>query len=154
VIDVRPLDDPIPNVSFLQADLMSEIDVSYEECCDSVSCLHALEHFGLGRYGDPVEYDGHISGLLNLHRILKVGGTLYLSVPIGPLRVEFNAHRVFSIKYLLKLFEGLFAVKSFSYVGDDQILYEDVELDYKNAPNNFNCKYGCGIFELKKLQAV
>ena len=60
IIDIRPLDSAIPNVSFLQADLMSEIDFSYEECCDSVSCLHALEHFGLGRYGDPVEYEGHI----------------------------------------------------------------------------------------------
>lgn len=27
---------------------------------DSLSCLHTLEHFGLGRHGDPIDPEGHI----------------------------------------------------------------------------------------------
>jgi hypothetical protein len=54
VIDIRPLPNNITNVKFIQADLMEPIRDDLIECCDSLSCLHAIEHFGLGRYGDPV----------------------------------------------------------------------------------------------------
>ena len=80
---------------------MSEIPPGLAESTDSLSCLHALEHFGLGRYGDPVDYDGYLKGFDNLYRILKPGGRLYFSVPMGPQRIEFDAHRVFSMAYLL-----------------------------------------------------
>lgn len=93
VFDVRPLTDNIPNVAFRQQNMMSPA-FALEAYCDSVSCLHALEHFGLGRYGDPIETDGFELGLRNLAQLLTSGGTLYLSVPVGKPRVAFNAHRV------------------------------------------------------------
>lgn len=65
------------------------------EYCDSLSCLHALEHFGLGRYGDPIDPQGFVRGLANMARLLKPGGVFYLSTPIGAERVEFSANRVF-----------------------------------------------------------
>ena len=74
IIDVRSMVYNIPNVTFSQADLMKGLDSKLEECCDSLSCLHALEHFGLGRYGDPVNYNGYLLGLDNLYLILKKGG--------------------------------------------------------------------------------
>lgn len=116
VIDIRPLPNNIPNVTFRQADLMATIPESLIECSDSLSCLHALEHFGLGRYGDPVSYDGYILGLNNLYRILKKSGKLYLSVPIGPQRIEFNAHRVFSVTYLLECLDSKYSIDQFSFV--------------------------------------
>ncbi|MBV5330073.1 MAG: DUF268 domain-containing protein, partial [Chlorobium sp.] len=48
--------------------------------CDSLSCLHALEHFGLGRYGDPIDPHGYADGLRNMVKILRQGGLFYLSV--------------------------------------------------------------------------
>jgi hypothetical protein len=36
--------------------------------CDSLSCLHALEHFGLGRYGDPIDPRGHEKGITRWRR--------------------------------------------------------------------------------------
>jgi SAM-dependent methyltransferase len=101
VIDVRPIASKIPNVEFIQADLMGKLRDDLLCSCDSLSCLHALEHFGLGRYGEPVQYDGDILGLNNLFRILKPQGKFYISLPIGPQRIEFNAHRVFSLSYLV-----------------------------------------------------
>lgn len=97
VLEFRPVTATIPNMRFMQADLMTPIKSSLVDYCDSLSCLHALEHFGLGRYGEPINRDGHRSGLNNLYRILKPGGKFYFSVPIGPQRTEFNAHRVFSV---------------------------------------------------------
>jgi SAM-dependent methyltransferase len=149
ILDVRPLGSNIPNVRFTQADLMSPLDPSLAGACDSLSCLHALEHFGLGRYGDPVDFEGHLKGLANLKDILAEGGKLYLSVPIGPQRIEFNAHRVFSVAYLLSMV-GELRMDAFSYVDDTGDLYENAKLSDEAVVANYGCQYGCGILELTK----
>lgn len=152
VLDIRPhVSNTIPNVSFKQADLMAPMDEKLENYCDSLSCLHALEHFGLGRYGDPVNYDGYLLGLNNLTKLLKVGGTLYLSVPIGPQRIEFNAHRVFSVRYLLECLSAKYRIDQFSFVDDRGNLHENAPITDTEAKNNYSCVYGCGIFEMTKL---
>ena len=99
VFDVRSITSQVPGVVFRQADLMNLNSVhSYAGMngyCDSLSCLHALEHFGLGRYGDPIDLHGYKRGISNLSKLLKSGGVLYLSVPMGKERVDFNANWVF-----------------------------------------------------------
>ncbi len=150
VIDIRDLTSKVENIEFLQADMMN-MKESMIDYCDSLSCLHALEHFGLGRYGDPVDIDGHLKGFENLTRLLKPGGVLYFSVPIGKQRIEFNAHRVFSLKYLLDMFENKFSIESFSYVDDLGDLNQNIILDSGLVESNCDCNFGCGIFELRKL---
>ncbi len=149
VFDIRRPEKSVKNVIFRQADLMRlpEQLVGYS---DSVSSLHAIEHFGLGRYGDPIDYFGHLKAISNVHRILTPGGRFYFSVPIGPQRIEFNAHRVFSLSYLLRILEGRFNVLRFSFVDDRGDLEEDVELSSVLVSRNAGCDYGCGIFELIK----
>jgi SAM-dependent methyltransferase len=143
------MDSKVRNILFKQADLMSP-PPEMTGYTDSLSCLHAIEHFGLGRYGDPIDFEGHLKGLNSLYIILKPGGTLYLSCPIGPQRIEFNAHRVFAVKYLLSLFEGKFNLRNFSYVDDRGDLHENVAMTADMLDANFGCRYGCGIFELVK----
>lgn len=149
VLDIRPMDSKVRNILFKQADLMSP-PPEMTGYTDSLSCLHAIEHFGLGRYGDPIDFEGHLKGLNSLYIILKPGGTLYLSCPIGPQRIEFNAHRVFAVKYLMSLFEGKFNLRNFSYVDDRGDLHENVAMTTDMLDANFGCQYGCGIFELVK----
>lgn len=149
VIDIRPLESTVKNITFIQADLM-RVDGSPADYCDSLSCLHALEHFGLGRYGDTLDFDGHLAGLRNLTRMLQTGGRFYLSVPIGPQRIEFNAHRIFSVEYMLGLLGASFQLDNFSYVDDDGDLHQGVTIDAGVARTSFGCSYGCGIFELTK----
>lgn len=58
VVDIRRLSSNITNIKFIQVDLMEDMKDDLVDCCDSLSCLHALEHFGLGRYGDPLNMMG------------------------------------------------------------------------------------------------
>jgi|TARA_B110000037_G_scaffold217911_1_gene279885 hypothetical protein len=62
---------------------INKIDKSLINYCDSLSCLHTLEHFGSGRYGDKIDPVGHIKGFQNLVKMLKKNGILYISFPIS-----------------------------------------------------------------------
>jgi SAM-dependent methyltransferase len=150
VFDIRPMTSAIHNVTFRQADLMC-LDEGFLECTDSLSCLHTIEHFGLGRYGDPVDFDGFDKGLRNLRRMLKPYGRFHFSTPMGPQRIEFNAHRVFSAAFLIDYFSSEYQIDRFSYVNDQGELIEDISLDDAGFANSFGCRYGCAILELVRL---
>jgi SAM-dependent methyltransferase len=139
VYDIRPLEKNIQNVKFKQCDLMN-LNNDDIECTDSISCLHALEHFGLGRYGDSINYDGYLSGFLNIYKMLKPNGKFYFSVPFGKQRVEFHAHRVFSLKYLLEMITPFYEINTFSYVDDDNEFHENIDIQEEKV------KMGGGYF--------
>lgn len=102
VWDVRPISSNVPGLLFKQVDLSFPLQ-QMKEYADSLSCLHALEHFGLGRYGDQVNPNGYKFGFANMALILKRNGLFYLSVPVGIERVEFNANRVFNPNEIITL---------------------------------------------------
>lgn len=150
VMDIRPLSDQLQNISFIQADLMQE-DSSFIECTDSLSCLHTIEHFGLGRYGDPVDVNGHLKGLSSMYKMIKPGGLFYFSTQIGPQKVAFNAHRIFDLNYLIKIFEGQYQIESFTFIDDKDKLHINEPLVQSRIDSNYGCKMGCGIFVLRKI---
>jgi hypothetical protein len=150
VFDIRPLKAKVNNIHFRQLDLTRPIDEELKGAYDSVSCLHTIEHFGLGRYGDTLDYYGHLKGVESLAQLLSPGGILHLSVPMGPQRTEFNAHRVFSLPHLLDVCRPRFNVVSFSYVSDSGELFENMEIDGADALRSYDCHYGLAILELVK----
>ena len=121
------------------------------DCCDSLSSLHAIEHFGLGRYGDPVDYNGHLKGIETMTKMIKTGGKFYFSVPMGRQRVEFNAHKVFSLRYLLDIIKDKYTLDSLSFIDDKGDFVENVTLNDKDIDANYGCNWGCVIFELTKV---
>lgn len=146
VFDVRPLSIAgHSNIRFYQCDLMN-MDSVLDACCDSISSLHALEHFGLGRYGDPLNPYGHIEGFRNLSRMLKAGGRMYISLPIGLKGVYFNAHRVFDCKEPISWNSDALRLIRFDYVDDQGSLH--VDCDINKTPD---LKYGCGIYTFVKV---
>lgn len=155
VFDVRPMSQNIPGIIYRQADLMSEnlmVDGSISSYTDSISCLHAIEHFGLGRYGDPIDIKGPEKGLKNIARMLKDDGLLYLSTPIGQERVDFNANRVFDPKTVICLCasNGL-RLESLITVGAHGMI-ETVSPDEQALHSLAKQKYKLGIFIFKKTQ--
>jgi hypothetical protein len=143
VIDVRPMQSTIAGLSFVQEDATS-LHSFADDSVESASTLHAVEHFGLGRYGDPVDPEGPFKMMATLARVLKPGGRLYFAVPVGRERLEFNAHRVFGPRTIVDALAPLRLV-SFAAVDDrgalrDPCTLEDVE----------RAHYACGLYELTK----
>jgi hypothetical protein len=147
VLDIRDLPDSAhDNIRFKKQDLMGGADLPL---ADSVSCLHTLEHFGLGRYGDPINPNGHLVGFQNLLSMLKAEGILYISFPIGRKdAVHFNAHRIFHPKSILE-WEGHEKLKliRFDYVDDLGYLHKEHDL-MSLVPD---VKYGCGIYTFQRI---
>ena len=113
----------------------------------SVSCMHVVEHVGLGRYGDSQDYDGDVKAIAELKRIVKSGGDLLLVVPVGAPEIVFNAHRIYSYAQMLGNFEG-FEPKEFSLITD----FGSPEGMVENAPPGLVCQqeYGCSCFWFRK----
>ncbi|MFN0161657.1 MAG: DUF268 domain-containing protein [Burkholderiales bacterium] len=110
----------------------------------SLSCLHVIEHVGLGRYGDQVDPDGARLAAAELQRVLAPGGHLHLSVPVGRERVCFNAHRVFDPRTILAWF-GACDLDAFMLVDDQGALHAAAD-----PAAAAGLEYGCGMFALRK----
>lgn len=144
--DYRPALISLEGMNSNFGDLMSLPFASGE--VQSVSCMHVIEHVGLGRYGDPQDVDGDIKALNELKRIVKSGGDLLLVVPVGQPKIVFNAHRIYSYEQIIGNFEG-YELKEFSLITDFGSPGGIVE----NAPPELVCRqqYGCGCFWFRKL---
>lgn len=115
---------------------------------ESLSCMHVIEHVGLGRYGDPIDYNGDIKSANELMRVLKTGGHLIIVVPIGHKpRIQFNAHRIYTYDALVAMFEALTLIE-FSLIPDQsgEGLIRHASRDQANMQ-----RYGCGCFLFRKI---
>jgi hypothetical protein len=148
VFDIRELSlSAHLRIKFQQFDLMKAIDL--KPVADSISCLHTIEHIGLGRYGDDIDPNGHKKGFQNLLNLLEAEGTLYVSFPIGKVTsVHFNAHRIFHPREILTWTEGKLDLIRFDLVDDHGDLHKNVDLSV--IEHNYDFEYGCGIYTFRK----
>jgi SAM-dependent methyltransferase len=111
MVDIRPLSLPLDTLTFQQGSILS---LPFEnESIESLSSLCVVEHIGLGRYGDPLDPDGTEKAVAELKRVIKPGGSLYVSIPIDDSnRIYFNAHRAFTEEYILRLFDSFSVVEA------------------------------------------
>jgi len=104
--DYRPPELKLSNLSVGKADLLS---LPFKnESIFSLSCMHTVEHVGLGRYGDQLDPEGDLKAIKELVRVLASNGSLLFVVPIGRKpKIMFNAHRIYSYEQILKYFPQL-----------------------------------------------
>jgi hypothetical protein len=142
-IDLRPIDTKLKNLKIVKADIL---DLPYKDnSLPSVSSLHVVEHIGLGRYGDSINPKGTILACKELGRVVKSGGYVYLSLPVGKPRICFNAHRIHNPSEIIDLFDG-YKLKNFSIVTDEGHFLENQQ------PSHFiNQTYACGMYQFQKL---
>lgn len=146
MIDVREFPGEVENLHTIVDDA-TNLRQLQDNSIESMSALCSLEHFGLGRYGDPVDPEACFKCFANIQKKLKTGGRLYLSLPIGRERVEFNAHRVFYANTVIECFSTL-RLLEFSCAADGKI-ERNADI-HKYDEDNHNGEYRYGLFSFIK----
>lgn len=147
-LDIRPAELCLSGLQYRRGSLTA---LPFEsESLESVSCMHVLEHVGLGRYGDPLDYDGDLKELAELARVVAPGGQLLIVVPVcGEPRIEFNAHRIYGFRQFMSMASssGLELVE-FALIPDDG---SEQTLIRHASPHLADLqRYGCGCFLLRR----
>jgi SAM-dependent methyltransferase len=143
--DYRPANLQLPNLSSKQGDLM-HLPFA-DNSIESISCMHTVEHVGLGRYGDPLDPDGDLKAIKELKRVLAVGGSLLFVVPVGKPKIALNAHRIYSYEQIMEYFSDL-KLKEFCLISEKD---QNSGLIYNaTASHVAEENYGCGCFWFTK----
>lgn len=140
--DYRPADLKLSGLESKHADLM-KLPFS-DGSIKSLSCMHTIEHIGLGRYGDQIDPDGDLKAVKELRRVLAKDGSLLFVTPVGKPKIEFNAHRIYSYEMIMEMFSDLNLVE-FSLITDSGDFLEKADPAIVKEQ-----KYGCGCFWFKK----
>lgn len=139
--DYRPAQIKFDNLNCRRGDLTS---LPFEDgSIESISCMHTVEHVGLGRYGDVLDPTGDMQAAHELSRVVKAEGSLIFVVPVGKPKIEFNAHRIYSYEQVIDMFPNM-QLKEFSLIPDD---YKKYGLIYNADKDMVKCQeWGCGCF--------
>ena len=145
--DYRPVNLKLEALSSQRADLLS---LPFEDnSISSISCMHVVEHVGLGRYGDPLDYNGDLKAIRELKRVLAPGGTLLFVVPIGQPKIMFNAHRIYSYDQIIGYFPDL-ELQEFALIPDDPAGEDLIRQATKEMADSQT--YGCGCFWFQRTE--
>ena len=140
--DYRPADMKLSGLESAFADLNK---LPFEDNSQpSISCMHTVEHIGLGRYGDPLDATGDLKAIEELKRIVKSEGDLLFVTPVGQPKIMFNGQRVYSYEQIISYFEK-FRLIEFSLIPDAGGLIANA-----NPAIVQTQVYGCGCFWFKK----
>jgi len=140
--DYRPAELSLSNLDSAFADLKQ---LPFQSASiHSISCMHTIEHIGLGRYGDTLDVTGDIKAIDELIRVTSDGGNILFVTPVGKPKIEFNAHRIYSFEQIMERFHHC-ELLEFSLIPDAGGLIRNADPQLVKLQN-----YGCGCFWFKK----
>ncbi|CAN1566117.1 Protein of unknown function DUF268, Caenorhabditis species [Rhabdaerophilaceae bacterium] len=145
--DYRPPAFAMPNAQTGAANLLSLPFADHS--IPSLSCMHVIEHIGLGRYGDALDAQGDAKACAELSRVLAPGGMLLFATPVGRPQVQFNAHRIYSYQQVLRLFPWL-DLEEFALITDKRDAEGAVFVPDADPARVARQRYGCGCFAFRK----
>lgn len=151
-IDLLPRNFPdfYPNVEYRQVDVM-ELDET-KASFDLVLNCSTIEHVGLGgRYGAADAPDGDLAAMQKLARLLKPGGHMLLTLPVGQDAVFPPLHRVYGPQRLPRLLTGYRIVDSTFWHKDARNLWQQCPAETVMAEPGNEAYYGLGCLVLQAL---
>ncbi len=104
-LDVRERASSLSNETILTEDIASYDGLKK---FDLVTSLSSIEHIGLGRYGDSVDFDGDKKAIEKIANLLRQDGNFVFSVPMtrGEPCVAYNSHRIYSYEMIKSRLAG------------------------------------------------
>lgn len=146
-IDIRPLEIDLTGYTGMNGSI---VQMPFpDRTLHSLSSMHVIEHVGLGRYGDPLDPAGSAKACAELMRVLACGGRLYISVPIGKPRVQFNGQRVFDPRVIQSYFAELTLIE-FSLVNEAGRYQELVDIQAWQGSEHAGLDFGLGLFVFER----
>jgi len=143
--DIRPLRIELNGLVTGTADLLN---LPFPDASiPSISCMHVVEHIGLGRYGEPIDPEGDLKAIEELKRVTAGGGNLLFVVPVGRPRIMFNAHRIYGYDQIRSYFSG-FDLEEFALIPDSS----DQGNLVRHATEQMSDaqEYACGCFWFRR----
>jgi len=144
-LDYRPPIISLPGLEVGRCDLC-HFDLK-DDGIGSLSSMHVVEHIGLGRYWDPIDYNGDLKAISELKQVVKKGGNLLFVVPVGKPKMMFNAHRIYSYDQVVDAFDG-FELKELYLIPDPD--KGSMPMDNATREEIDQLDYGCGCFWFQK----
>jgi SAM-dependent methyltransferase len=140
--DYRPA--PL-NLSQLSSDRCDLMHLPFADgSIDSLSCMHTIEHVGLGRYGDKIDPEGDLRAFSELKRVVAPGGNLLIVLPAGAQRLCFNAHRIYAYDSVLAQFGGYDLIEAALVTDSGHFIPSASRIEFDAQ------QYGCGCFWFRK----
>lgn len=161
MLDIRPFDRHIEGIDYIQTDAMDMSNIP-DNSIETLTAICSLEHFGLGRYSDPIDYDGWKKALRAIRHKMKIGGKFYMSVPVGDERVRFHAYRVFHPMTIVNELLPDMVLDEFSYIDSENTRIEtclkghetagtDLQRQLDYITENFIGHVRTGLFAFRKI---
>jgi len=99
-LDIRKRESLTDNETVLTSDA-KQLDIP-SNSFDAIVSLCALEHFGLGRYGDGFDLDADREAFNEMARVLKPSGIIVFTTTITRAApcIAFNAHRIYDYEMI------------------------------------------------------
>jgi hypothetical protein len=97
----------VPEVEYNNLNAISYWD--FQKTSNMYDCIitySSVEHSGLGRYGDPLDPNGDIKTMQDIHKNLITNGILIWGAPVGHDALVWNAHRIYGKIRMPVLFNG------------------------------------------------
>jgi SAM-dependent methyltransferase len=146
-----------PKLRFCRGDILS-LDFPLASFDLVINCS-TVEHVGLaGRYGVSQDLpDGDLDAMARLRDLMKPGGVMLLTIPIGRDEVFMQLHRVYGKKRLPKLIDNFFLESEVFWAKNDQnkwvVCARNTAMDFPSNALSWNPMkniYALGGFVLKR----
>ena len=143
--DYRPVELALEGLTCSHADI-THLPFA-DNSIPSLSCMHVVEHIGLGRYGDPVDPQGDLKAISELQRVVSPGGDILFVVPVGHEAIlRFNAHRVYTIEQVKQYFHE-WDLRELYFIPDTASVNPTLDPSPEMIMAN---SYACGCFWFRK----
>lgn len=154
-IDLQAIQWPytVANMRFIQGDILKT--KLPESGFDLIINCSSIEHVGLsGRYGSDENPEGDLSAMARLYDLLKPGGVMLLTVPVGIDSVILPLHRVYGRDRLPRLLENWTVEKEEFWIKDGRNIWVSVSEPEALSFQPTKYCYGLGCFVLRKSKDV